>query len=78
MRQTWRPITAFVYAAICIADFILFPVLWSILQATFNGSVTTQWQPITLQGAGLIHLSFGSILGVAAFSRNQDKKDGND
>lgn len=32
------------------------------------------WTPLTLQGGGLFHLSFGAILGVAAFTRGQEKK----
>jgi hypothetical protein len=33
----------------------------------------TAWQPITLQGAGLFHLSMGAIIGIAAFGRTQEK-----
>ena len=32
------------------------------------------WEPLTLMGGGLFHLSFGAILGVAAFTRGQEKK----
>jgi hypothetical protein len=42
------------------------------LQATLNQPVTA-WQPITLQGAGLFHLSMGAIIGIAAFGRTQEK-----
>lgn len=31
------------------------------------------WSPLTLQGGGLFHLAFGAILGVAAFTRGQEK-----
>lgn len=31
------------------------------------------WTPLTLQGGGLFHLAFGAILGVAAFTRGQEK-----
>jgi hypothetical protein len=55
-----------------VTDFIIFPVLWSILQAALKQPVTA-WQPITLQGAGLFHLSMGAIIGVAAFGRTQEK-----
>jgi hypothetical protein len=34
----------------------------------------SEWTPLTLQGGGLFHLSFGAILGVAAFTRGQEKK----
>lgn len=32
------------------------------------------WKPLTLEGGGLFHLSFGAILGVAAWTRGQEKK----
>lgn len=32
------------------------------------------WQPLTLLGGGLFHLSFGAILGIAAFTRGQEKQ----
>lgn len=31
------------------------------------------WKPITLEGAGLVHLSFGAIIGVAAWGRTKEK-----
>ncbi len=31
------------------------------------------WEPLTLQGGGLFHLSFGAIIGVAAFTRGREK-----
>lgn len=60
----------------CIADFVIFPILWSLLQALDKGSVTIQWQPITLQGAGLYHIAMGAVLGVAAYGRTQEKLGG--
>ena len=64
----------FAYMAICIADFIVFPLLWSIVQAiNKDGIVTSQWMPLTLQGAGLLHLSFAAVLGVSAYGRTQEK-----
>ena len=33
----------------------------------------TQWQSLTLQNGGLIHLAFGAILGVTAWTRGQEK-----
>jgi hypothetical protein len=56
---------------------MLFPVLWSILQALGNhGHVESQWNPITLQGAGLFHLAMGAVLGIAAYGRTQEKLNG--
>ena len=61
------------YMVTCIADVIVFPILWSVLQAIQHGNVSSQWNPITLQGAGLYHLAMGAVLGVAAWSRGQEK-----
>ena len=72
MNAKWRPMMGWIYMGTCITDFILFPVLWSLLQAVLHQPVTA-WQPITLQGAGLFHLSMGAIIGIAAFGRTQEK-----
>lgn len=72
MNSKWRPAMGWVYMMTCITDFILFPVLWSLLQAVLKQPVT-QWQPLTLQGAGLFHLAMGAVLGIAAWSRGKEK-----
>lgn len=61
------------YMAICILDFALFPIAWSVLQAYADGTVTSQWDPLTLKGAGLFHMAMGAVLGIAAWSRGQEK-----
>ena len=53
INKKWRPAMGWMYMAVCIFDFILFPILWSVLQTVSHGSVTTPWRPISLQGAGL-------------------------
>lgn len=73
LKTKWRPITAIVYLVICSFDFILAPILWTIIQAYYHGNVNSQWQPLTLAGSGLFHISFGAILGVSAFTRGQEK-----
>ena len=73
MNSKWRPMMGWMYMAVCSADFMLFPVLWSIVQTVGNGSVNVQWQPITLQGAGLFHIAMGAVLGIAAMGRTQEK-----
>lgn len=74
MREYWRPLAAMVYLIICVFDFLVAPVLWSILQlGDETGMVTEKWEPLTLGGGGLFHLSFGAILGVAAWTRGQEK-----
>ena len=64
------------YMIVCITDFVLFPVMWSMVQAIHGGNVTSQWNPITLAGAGLFHLAMGAVLGIAAFGRTQEKMAG--
>ena len=75
MNSKWRPMMGWMYMLVCTADFILFPVMWSLLQ-TFAKVPITQWMPLTLQGAGLFHIAMGAVLGIAAFGRTQEKLGG--
>lgn len=76
MNSKWRPMMGWSYMLTCIADFVIFPVLWSVLQSISKGQVNVQWQPITLQGAGLYHIAMGAVLGIAAYGRTQEKLGG--
>ena len=76
MNTKWRPMMGWMYMIVCVADFVLFPVLWSVVQAVHGGQVSTQWNPITLQGAGLFHMAMGAVLGLAAWGRTQEKMAG--
>ena len=76
MNNKWRPMMGWMYMLVCVTDFVLFPVLWSIIQVHGGGEVKMQWQPITLQGAGLFHIAMGAILGIAAYGRTQEKMAG--
>jgi hypothetical protein len=76
INKKWRPVMGWVYMLTCTADFVLFPILWSLLQALSKGSVTSQWQPLTLQGAGLYHIAMGAVLGIAAYGRTKEKVEG--
>lgn len=76
MNSKWRPMMGWSYMLTCIADFVVFPILWSLLQALSKGNVTSQWQPITLQGAGLYHIAMGAVLGITAYGRTQEKLGG--
>jgi hypothetical protein len=73
MNSKWRPMMGWMYMLICTMDMVVFPVLWSLLQAMVHGSVNSQWQPLTLQGAGLFHIAMGGVLGLAAYGRTQEK-----
>jgi hypothetical protein len=76
MNSKWRPAMGWLYLVVCSADFVVFPILWSVLQGMFHGTVNSQWQPLTLQGAGLFHIAMGAIIGVAAWGRTQEKLNG--
>jgi hypothetical protein len=73
MNSKWRPAMGWMYMLVCTTDFVIFPVLWSLVQVIGGGQVTSQWSPITLQGAGLFHMAMGAILGIAAYGRTQEK-----
>lgn len=76
MNTRWRPMMGWMYMSICMFDFLVAPILWSLLQALNHGTVTSQWQPLTLQGAGLFHLAMGAVLGIAVYGRTQEKLNG--
>jgi hypothetical protein len=73
INKKWRPAMGWVYMLTCTCDFVLFPILWSLLQMFSHGQVTSQWQPLTLQGAGLYHIAMGAVLGIAAYGRTKEK-----
>jgi hypothetical protein len=75
MNSKWRPMMGWMYMVVCMFDMILFPILWSLLQ-TVTHTPITQWNPLTLQGAGLFHIAMGAVLGIAAFGRTQEKLNG--
>lgn len=73
MKSFWRPSLAYAYLIIILFDFLIAPLSWGILQARFNGNVALQWEPLTLAEGGFFHIAMGAILGVAAFTRGQEK-----
>ena len=73
INKKWRPMMGWVYMGTCTFDFVIAPILWSILQATYHGTVTSQWMPLTLQGAGLYHVAMGAVLGLTAYGRTREK-----
>jgi hypothetical protein len=76
INKKWRPVMGWIYMLTCTMDFVIFPILWSLLQAMSKGSVTMQWQPLTLQGAGLYHIAMVAVLGIAAYGRTKEKIEG--
>ena len=63
---------AYAYTAIILFDFVIAPILWSIIQIYF-GTPDIQWKPITLDTGGVFHAAMGAVLGVSAFTRGQEK-----
>ena len=78
MVSHWRSGMAWMYTTVCIFDFIIAPVLWSILQVNSHGVVTDQWKPLTLESSGLFHVAMGGVLGVSSWGRTREKINTND
>jgi len=78
VRAYWRPAMGWLYMLICFMDFVMFPLLAMfipIIMKSFGIADTAYaaWESLTLSNGGLIHLAFGAILGVAAWTRGQEK-----
>jgi len=76
MTRKWRPAMAMMYMICCLADFAIFPIMFTIVQfweTQAANDAFRQWVPITLQGGGLFHVAMGAVLGVSAFGRTQEK-----
>jgi len=76
MSSKWRPMMAITYMIINICDFVLFPILFTIVQfweVQAANDAFRQWLPLTLQNGGFIHIAFGAILGISAYTRGQEK-----
>ena len=73
-NNKWRPAMGWLYLGVCAFDFIIFPILWNLAQATYLKQIVfTQWNPLTLQGAGFFHIAMGAVLGISAYGRTQEK-----
>ena len=66
LKQYWRPAIAWQYFAVCICDFIIFPAMWTYF-------TKQPYDPITLKEGGFYHLAMAAIIGVAAWTRGQEK-----
>lgn len=66
LKQYWRPAIAWQYFTVCLFDFIIFP-------AAFMHYTNQAWDPLTLKESGFYHLAMAAIIGVAAWTRGQEK-----
>lgn len=76
MQKKWRPMMAMMYMSVCVFDFIVAPMLWALVQfweTQAANDAFRQWEPLTLQGAGLFHMAMGAVLGITAYGRTQEK-----
>mgnify|MGYP003346775371 FL=1 len=77
MKAYWRPAMGWLYMCICFCDFIFFPLLTMflpVIEKGFGVNINyTPWQSLSLSNGGLMHLAFGAILGVSAWTRGQEK-----
>lgn len=67
------------YMAVCIFDFVLFPIMFTMVQFWEQEAANDafrQWQPLTLIGGGLFHMAMGVVLGITSWSRGQEKING--
>lgn len=72
IKQYWRPFMAWQYAAVCIFDFIVAPML-TMAFFKVTGGTYVPWEPLSLRESGFYHLSMAAIIGVAAWTRGQEK-----
>ena len=77
VKSYWRPAAGWLYMMICFMDFVGFPAIYTFLPI-INHAVGVPinfvaWSSLTLSNGGLFHLAFGAILGIAAWSRGQEK-----
>lgn len=79
INKRWRPAMGWMYMIVCIFDFIIFPIMYTLVQFYEKEAVNDafrQWQPLTLAGAGLFHMAMGAVLGIAAYGRTKEKLEG--
>jgi len=79
INKRWRPAMGWMYMTVCIFDFILFPIMFTMVQfweTQAANDAFRQWQPVTLMGAGLFHMAMGAVLGIAAYGRTKEKLEG--
>jgi len=78
MKQKWTYLMGLTYMAINVADFILFPIMYTIVQfweVQAANDAFRQWVPLTLTNGGFVHIAFAAILGISAFNKAEKKEE---
>lgn len=74
LQKFWRPTMGWLYMAINLFDFILAPTFCMTVLPLITGKPYVPWVSLTLQNGGLIHMAFGAILGVTAYTRGMNQR----
>lgn len=64
----FRETAGAVYLIIVLFDFLVAPVLTAIYYA-YTKQLYAEWTPLTLQGGGMFHISFATILGISSYMK---------
>lgn len=70
ITKYWRPMMAWQYFAVCLCDFIIFPLI-AFHYAKETGN-EFKWDPMTLKDSGFYHMAMGVVIGVSAWTRGQE------
>jgi hypothetical protein len=77
-KQKWTYLMGLTYMIVNIADFVVFPIMFTIVQffeTEAANDAFRQWVPLTLTNGGFIHIAFAAILGISAFNKEEKKPD---
>jgi len=77
-KQKWTYLMGLTYMIVNIADFVAFPIMYTIVQfweVQASNDAFRQWVPLTLTNGGFIHIAFAAILGISAFNKEEKKPD---
>lgn len=77
-KQKWTYLMGLTYMIVNIADFVVFPIGFTIVQfweVQAANDAFRQWVPLTLTNGGFIHIAFAAILGISAFNKEEKKSD---
>lgn len=72
IKSYWRPAMAWQYFAVCVFDFLAAP-LFTAWYSYFAKIPYQVWKPITMGEGGFYHMAMAAIVGVAAWTRGQEK-----
>lgn len=60
------------YLVVCLFDFIIAPVL-SWMFSYYTSTPLIPWDPLTLKGGSMYHLSMGAVVGVTSWAKTKEK-----